>query len=212
VVLQGKRLVFVTNNSTKSRAGYLGKFTGLGLNVNAVRWGGYAAALVSSSILAHLVPFLMTPCAYHVRLPSILVHLLLSLLVPQEEIYSSSYAAAAYLESIGFDKKVNMNWWRMQAVACTPVAAVSYGCALTHTVTHTVKHTVTHTLTLCTHPQVYVIGETGILEELDLKGIQHLGGPQDGTKVVNLKPGEAMEHDPEVGAPAAGLCACVCVV
>jgi hypothetical protein len=34
--LQGKRLVFVTNNSTKSRAGYLGKFTGLGLNVNAV--------------------------------------------------------------------------------------------------------------------------------------------------------------------------------
>lgn len=35
-VLQGKRLVFVTNNSTKSRAGYLGKFTGLGLKVNAV--------------------------------------------------------------------------------------------------------------------------------------------------------------------------------
>lgn len=34
---QGKRLVFVTNNSTKSRAGYLGKFTGLGLNVQAVR-------------------------------------------------------------------------------------------------------------------------------------------------------------------------------
>ena len=34
--LQGKRLVFVTNNSTKSRAGYLKKFTGLGLNVSAV--------------------------------------------------------------------------------------------------------------------------------------------------------------------------------
>lgn len=46
----------VTNNSTKSRAGYLGKFTSLGLNVNA------------------------------------------------EEIYSSSYAAAAYLESINFPK------------------------------------------------------------------------------------------------------------
>jgi phosphoglycolate phosphatase len=28
--------VFVTNNSTKSRAGYLGKFTSLGLNINAV--------------------------------------------------------------------------------------------------------------------------------------------------------------------------------
>ena len=34
--LQGKQLVFVTNNSTKSRAGYLNKFTGLGLNVKAV--------------------------------------------------------------------------------------------------------------------------------------------------------------------------------
>jgi hypothetical protein len=33
---QGKKLVFVTNNSTKSRAGYLGKFTSLGLNINAV--------------------------------------------------------------------------------------------------------------------------------------------------------------------------------
>lgn len=50
----------MTNNSTKSRAGYLKKFTGLGLNVKA------------------------------------------------EEIYSSSYAAAAYLESIEFpaSKKV----------------------------------------------------------------------------------------------------------
>ncbi len=50
----------MTNNSTKSRKGYLGKFTSLGLNVSA------------------------------------------------EEIYSSSYAAAAYLESIDFpkDKKV----------------------------------------------------------------------------------------------------------
>ncbi len=54
--------MFVTNNSTKSRKGYLGKFTSLGLNVNA------------------------------------------------EEIYSSSYAAAAYLESINFpqDKKVDL--------------------------------------------------------------------------------------------------------
>ena len=34
--------MFVTNNSTKSRAGYLGKFTSLGLNVKAVsgRLGG----------------------------------------------------------------------------------------------------------------------------------------------------------------------------
>ena len=59
-ILQGKQLVFVTNNSTKSRAGYLGKFTSLGLNISA------------------------------------------------DEIYSSSYAAAAYLESVKFpsNKKV----------------------------------------------------------------------------------------------------------
>ncbi len=34
--LQGKKLVFVTNNSTKSRAGYLSKFKKLGLNITAV--------------------------------------------------------------------------------------------------------------------------------------------------------------------------------
>lgn len=105
----GKRLFFVTNNSTKSRAGYLKKFTSLGLKVKA------------------------------------------------EEIYSSSYAAAAYLESIKFNKKV------------------------------------------------YVIGEEGIQQELDLKGIQHLGGPGDAEKRVNLKPGEFMSHDPDVGAVVVGF-------
>jgi len=55
----GKRLFFVTNNSTKSRAGYLKKFTSLGLDVQP------------------------------------------------EEIFSSSFAAAAYLESVGFGKEGN---------------------------------------------------------------------------------------------------------
>jgi ribonucleotide monophosphatase NagD (HAD superfamily) len=75
-------------------------------------------------------------------------------------------------------------------------------------------------LSRCTrHTQVYVIGETGILEELDLKGISHLGGPDDATKVVALKQGEFMEHDPEVGSDwgaegaraRARACVCVCV-
>lgn len=64
-VLQGKKLYFVTNNSTKSREGYLGKFTKLGLNISS------------------------------------------------EEIYSSSYAAAAYLESISFPKNKKV---RLQAM------------------------------------------------------------------------------------------------
>ncbi|KAG2499340.1 hypothetical protein HYH03_002916 [Edaphochlamys debaryana] len=105
----GKKCFFVTNNSTKSRAGYMSKFRSLGLNVSA------------------------------------------------EEIYSSSYAAAAYLESINFKKKV------------------------------------------------YVIGEVGIQEELDMKGIRHLGGPGDADKRVTLKSGEFMEHDPEVGAVVVGF-------
>ena len=96
----------MTNNSTKSRAGYLNKFTSLGLTVSA------------------------------------------------EEIYSSSYAAAAYLESISFpaDKKV------------------------------------------------YIVGEVGIVEELELKGIAHVGGPADAGKVVELTPGMFLEHDHDVSA------------
>jgi phosphoglycolate phosphatase len=101
--------VFVTNNSTKSRKGYLGKFTGLGLSVQP------------------------------------------------EEIYSSSYAAAAYLKSINFSKKV------------------------------------------------YVVGEVGIEEELDLAGIPHAGGPSDAGKAVTLSAGELMHHDPEVGAVVVGF-------
>ena len=81
----GKRLIFVTNNSTKSRAGYLKKFLSLGLEITA------------------------------------------------EEVFSSSFAAAAYLESKNFPKD----------------------------------------------KKVYVVGETGILEELDQVGIQYLGGEAD---------------------------------
>jgi len=105
----GKKLIFVTNNSTKSRVGYLNKFLGLGLNIGA------------------------------------------------EEIYSSSYAAAAYLESIKFDKKV------------------------------------------------YLIGEVGICEELDLVGIPYIGGPADNGKQIELTSGFFLEHDKDVGAVIVGF-------
>lgn len=92
----GKTIYFVTNNSTKSRKGYLSKFTGLGLNVQP------------------------------------------------EEIFSSSFAAAAYLEKIKFKE---------------------------------------------TGKKVYIIGEVGIQEELDLIGVPHIGGPEDAGKKIELKAG-----------------------
>ncbi|GFZ14343.1 2-phosphoglycolate phosphatase 1 [Actinidia rufa] len=108
---KGKRLVFVTNNSTKSRKQYGKKFETLGLNVS------------------------------------------------EEEIFASSFAAAAYLKSIDFPKD----------------------------------------------KKVYVIGEDGILKELELAGFQYLGGPEDGSKKIELKPGFLMEHDHDVGAVVVGF-------
>ncbi|CAN1301190.1 Phosphoglycolate phosphatase 1B, chloroplastic [Linum perenne] len=53
--------------------------------------------------------------------------------------------------------------------------------------------------------EVYVIGEEGILKELDLAGIQYLGGPGDGDKKIELKPGYLLEHDKDVGAVVVGF-------
>jgi Haloacid dehalogenase-like hydrolase len=153
---QGKKLFFVTNNSTKSREGYLGKFTKLGLKISA------------------------------------------------EEIYSSSYAAAAYLESISFpqDKKVKTesnhvaapSMPRWQLTACQqPVDLWREDATVVNP-----SSCFTDTVGGCFHVQVYIIGDVGIQEEMDLLGIQHTGGPSDNGKVVELKPGYAMPHDKDV--------------
>ncbi|CAJ1387597.1 unnamed protein product [Effrenium voratum] len=109
---QGKRLFFVTNNSTKSRAGYQSKFTSLGLDVQP------------------------------------------------EEIFSSSFAAAAYLEQTKFKD---------------------------------------------TGKKVYIIGEKGISEELDLVGIPWLGGEGDKGKEPNMGSGGKVEVDHDVGAVVVGF-------
>jgi 4-nitrophenyl phosphatase/phosphoglycolate phosphatase len=109
----GKKMFFVTNNSTKSRAGYKKKFDGLGLTD-----------------------------------------------VPAEEIFSSSFAAAAYLEQTKFKD---------------------------------------------TGKKVYVIGEVGICEELDLIGVPYLGGPADKDKAPDMGPGGKMEIDKDVGAVIVGF-------
>merc|ERR1719160_1746832 len=109
----GKRIFFVTNNSTKSRKGYLGKFKGLGLEG-----------------------------------------------VEPEEIFSSSFAAAAYLDQSNFK---------------------------------------------ATGKKVYIIGEKGISEELDLLGIPWLGAEADADKKPSMGSGGKLDHDPEVGAVVVGF-------
>lgn len=80
--------------------------------------------------------------------------------VPAEEIFSSSFAAAAYLENTNFKD---------------------------------------------TGKKVYVIGEVGICEELDLIGVPHIGGPDDANKQPDMGPGGKLEVDPNVGAVIVGF-------
>lgn len=108
----GKKMFFVTNNSTKSRKGYKGKFDSLGLDI------------------------------------------------PAEEIFSSSFAAAAYLEQTKFKD---------------------------------------------TGKKVYVIGEVGIGEELDLIDVPWIGGPKDKGKEPDMGPGGKLDHDHDVGAVIVGF-------
>ncbi|XP_042068164.1 phosphoglycolate phosphatase 2-like [Salvia splendens] len=107
----GKELVFVTNNSTKSRRQYAKKFHSVGISVS------------------------------------------------EDEIFSSSFAAAMYLKVNKFPKE----------------------------------------------KKVYVIGEEGILEELELAGFTPLGGPEDGKKTAHMKRNSFFEHDKNVGAVVVGL-------
>merc|ERR1719183_3436342 len=109
----GKRLIFVTNNSTKSRAGYLKKFHGLGLTQ-----------------------------------------------VEAEMIFSSSFAAAAYLEYTKFKESGK---------------------------------------------KVYIVGEVGIQEELDLVGVPYIGGTEDVDKKIELTSGFFLDHDKDVGAVIVGF-------
>eukprot|EP01041_Mallomonas_annulata_P001201 gene1201-2336_t len=84
----------------------------------------------------------------------------LGLNVKDEEIFSSSFAAAAYLDQTQFIK---------------------------------------------TGKKVYIIGDVGIGEELDLLNIPHFGGPADSNKVIKLGPGVRVDQDPDVGAVIVGF-------
>lgn len=77
-----------------------------------------------------------------------------------DEIFSSSFAAAAYLEQTKFKE---------------------------------------------TGKSVYIIGEVGIGEELDLLDIPWSGGPNDVGKQPDMGPGGKLEVDPNVGAVVVGF-------
>ncbi|CAN0082760.1 unnamed protein product [Ascophyllum nodosum] len=130
----GKRIFFVTNNSTKSRKGYKKKFDSLGLDV------------------------------------------------APEEIFSSSFAAAAYLEQTKFKDTGKKVLVQSSSRGTMPGGRLE-----------------------ASHFTVYVVGDVGIEEELDLIGVPHFGGPKDGEQVVELKPGYAMPHDENVGAVVVGF-------
>ncbi|KAG6603841.1 Phosphoglycolate phosphatase 2, partial [Cucurbita argyrosperma subsp. sororia] len=108
---KGKKLVFVTNNSSKSRRQYAKKFYSLGISVS------------------------------------------------EDEIFSSSFAAAMFLKVNSFSPE----------------------------------------------KKVYVIGEAGIMEELQLAGFTALGGPEDAKKTADLYLDCAIEHDKSVGAVVVGI-------
>eukprot|EP00468_Gymnochlora_sp_CCMP2014_P003253 CAMPEP_0167764098 /NCGR_PEP_ID=MMETSP0110_2-20121227/13807_1 /TAXON_ID=629695 /ORGANISM="Gymnochlora sp., Strain CCMP2014" /LENGTH=341 /DNA_ID=CAMNT_0007651391 /DNA_START=88 /DNA_END=1113 /DNA_ORIENTATION=+ len=84
----------------------------------------------------------------------------LGLEISPEEVLSSSFAAAAYLDKIDFQS---------------------------------------------TGKSVYVIGDVGIGEELDLMGIKWFGGPQDWGREIELKSGYALPFDENVGAVVVGF-------
>ena len=137
----GKKIFFVTNNSTKSRKGYLAKFVGLGLDT-----------------------------------------------VEAEEIFSSSFAAAAYLEQTKFKdsgKKVYI------------IGEVRIRSRMRLYLRHVLAHT---------QPPAHACRlQVGIEEELDMIGVPWIGGGSDAGKKIELKSGYALPHDENVGAVIVGF-------
>ena len=56
-----------------------------------------------------------------------------------------------------------------------------------------------------TGKKVYVIGEIGICEELDLINVPYVGGPEDAGKAPNMGPGGKLDIDEDIGAVVVGF-------
>lgn len=121
----GKRVVFVTNNSTKSRKDYCKKLEGMGIPAT------------------------------------------------EEEVFGSSYSAAVYIARILPERHPDLK----------------------------------------SKPKVFVIGESGIEQELDSEGVPHIGGTDPSLRRLGINPddytkiaaGDPTMLDPEVGVVLTGL-------
>lgn len=185
---QNKKVFFVTNNATKSRATNAAKLTAMGINAT------------------------------------------------QAEMYTSSFAAAAYLKAISFNKKVRAasgcrvagTPWRRHGLSCVRAVLLGAGvltCAwrplmgwprdrrgpvmLTQPVLFACYsfEILVEYVNMSTRPpvawalQAYVIGEEGLVEELTAVGVQCVGGPAHRGVEVDWSQAEPhVEVDPEVRA------------
>ena len=127
----GKKVLFMTNNSSKSRLGFLKKFTSLGVTAS------------------------------------------------EEEVFSSSFAVVVYLQ-------------KHPPPLLLPMAIGGTG------------------LDTRKEELVYVIGLSGIIEELASAGIRYIGGPDDDNKsvfinVADKKTLHPVVHDPNVTSVVVGL-------
>ncbi|KAL0573540.1 hypothetical protein V5O48_008426 [Marasmius crinis-equi] len=127
-----KKVIFVTNNATKSRKSYKGKFDNLGVEASVVR------------------PLFNTTAGGRFS----------NFTIRQDEIYGSAYAAAVYISSV---------------------------------------------MKLPKNKKVYVIGQSGLEEELRDEGISFVGGTDPADCTVSPFSLESFTLDPDVGAVVCGL-------
>lgn len=106
----------------------------------------------------------------------------LQLHLSQDSLYCSSYSAAAYLSSIGFDRSKKVRWL-LRASGRLLLHAAQKG---------------THPRRAAPRLQVYVVGEQGIKDELAAVGISASGGPADNDKRCSFS--NEMQHDAAVRA------------
>eukprot|EP00466_Bigelowiella_natans_P009396 jgi/Bigna1/91932/estExt_fgenesh1_pg.C_1310016 len=176
---QGKKVYFVTNNARKSRAGYKKKFDDLGLQISP------------------------------------------------EEVLSSSFAAAAYLDQVNFKESGKSVYvvgdvgigeeldlldipWSGGPADMDKQIELKSGFALPHD-----GNVLSSSFAAAAYldqvnfkesgKSVYVVGDVGIGEELDLLDIPWSGGPADMDKQIELKSGFALPHDGNVGAVICGF-------